>query len=180
MARSARKIFALPRDTLAGHGASAMKLASFWLAALDSEAEIERLNVFLASHRVVQVEKAFCQEPAGWSVLVEYVDGPVEAAPTDKTKKRIDYKEVLDPASFQIFAALREWRKGAAREAQIPLFTVAQNRHLAEVAERRISTLAGLGSLHGFGESRVRRYGEAILAAAKKARETLPGAGDEA
>ena len=121
MARSAEHFFSAKSDAPARYaGSGAMKLVSFWIDVMHGEAETERLNAFLAMHRVVQVEKAFCQDPAGWSVLVEFLDGPVEAAPSGKSgnsKKRIDYKEVLDPASFQIFAALREWRNGAASEA---------------------------------------------------------------
>lgn len=74
------------------------------------------LNSFLRSHRVATVHREFVadKENSFWSIVVEYLEGAGKTGsqpPGGSGKKGVDYKEVLSPEDFTIFAKLREWRK---------------------------------------------------------------------
>ncbi len=143
-----------------------MKLKFFWIPAADSAAAEEELNVFLAGHRVVNVEKAFAQPDGsvGWSICVQWEPGEATGGISGVKRSKIDYREVLDETTFQIFAALRTWRKGEAAAKGVPLYSVATNEQLATVARGRIRTAAALEEVGGFGSARMTKYGAAMLA----------------
>ena len=150
-----------------------MKLTFFWIPAFDSTAAAEELNRFLAKHRVIQVEKRFCAgeggHGTGWSVCVEWMPGRESAAPATGKLSKVDYKEVLDTETFEIFAALRNWRKEAAAAQGVPIYTVATNEQLAEVARQRVTSKAALEKIEGFGAARLARQGAGLLAACRSA-----------
>jgi DNA helicase II / ATP-dependent DNA helicase PcrA len=64
----------------------------------------------------------------------------------------------------QTFTALREWRKDAARSADVPAFVVFTDATLTAIAEARPSSLEELARLAGVGPSKLEKYGEAVLA----------------
>lgn len=64
-----------------------------------------------------------------------------------------------------MFVRLRQWRKTAAAEEGVPVYTIFTNEQLAEVARLRPSSKAALGEIEGIGEGRVTKYGEAVLQA---------------
>jgi ATP-dependent DNA helicase RecQ len=70
-----------------------------------------------------------------------------------------------DPA----FAALREWRKAEARAQAVPAYVIFHDATLAEIAARRPASLAELRLVPGVGESKLERYGEAVLAVLRAA-----------
>ena len=128
------------------------KLQFFWIPAYGGGQEQDLLNQFLGQHRVIQLEKHFCQDPSGWAISVEWTEGevaPAEAARAGAPK--IDYREVLDPETFQIYAALRLWRKERGLQLGVPVYNIATNQQLAAIAEQRITTRSALQELPGFG-----------------------------
>ncbi|WP_424812524.1 DNA helicase RecQ [Roseococcus sp. YIM B11640] len=68
-----------------------------------------------------------------------------------------------------LFGALREWRKAEARTQQVPAYVIFHDATLAEIAARRPDSLGQLREVPGVGESKLERYGEAVLAALKAA-----------
>ena len=68
--------------------------------------------------------------------------------------KTVDYREVLDPETFAVFAALRELRKKIAAEEGVPIYAIMTNEQLAAVAQRRCQSLSDLESLEGLGPAR--------------------------
>jgi DNA helicase-2/ATP-dependent DNA helicase PcrA len=64
-----------------------------------------------------------------------------------------------------VFAALREWRSGRARDDGVPAYVVAHDSTLAAIAEARPETLAQLRRVKGMGPTKLERYGTEILAA---------------
>lgn len=144
-----------------------MKVKFFWIPARDSvEAESE-LNSFLTANRVIHIERAFVpSEPApGWSICVQWVQqgaSGTAATPKGRTAK-VDYREVLDDATFGIFAVLRTWRKERAAEQGVPIYTVATNEQLARIARDRIQSKSGLENIEGFGASRMKKYSEELI-----------------
>jgi DNA helicase-2/ATP-dependent DNA helicase PcrA len=66
-----------------------------------------------------------------------------------------------DPALVE---ALREWRRGVAREAGVPAYVVFGDETLGHIAARRPDSIAGLARIPGLGPGRLDRYGAAVLA----------------
>ena len=81
-----------------------------------------------------------------------------------KAAKRSASALQLDDAQQGIFQALRSWRAGAAKEQSVPAYVVFNDKTLAAIAERRPATIVELSTISGVGESKLERYGEAVLA----------------
>jgi superfamily II DNA helicase RecQ len=148
-----------------------MKMKFFWIPALDSSNAEDELNTFLASHRIVHLDKAFTQAEGclGWSICVQWMPGEGKSALPTPSRSKIDYREVLDEASFRVFSALRTWRKETAAEQAVPVYSVATNEQLAAIAQASPGSIAALEKIAGFGSARVARYGEAVLEICRRA-----------
>jgi DNA helicase-2/ATP-dependent DNA helicase PcrA len=62
-----------------------------------------------------------------------------------------------------VFAALREWRLGVARDEGRAAFVIAHDSTLAAIAEARPRTLSALRRVKGMGPQKLERYGDGIL-----------------
>lgn len=129
------------------------------------EAEEEQLNKFLRSHRILNSIPEFVSDGGHslWSIVVEYMDGEAAVADSARHRTRVDYREKLTPEDFTLFARLREWRKVTAESAGVPVYTIFSNEQLAKIAEGRIESKNGLREIDGIGDSRIEKYGEAII-----------------
>ncbi len=131
----------------------------------DPEREME-LNHFLRSHRVVDVRKELVNTATNpmWTFCVECLDHTTHTAATrSKTAPQVDYKEVLSPEDFSLYQTLRDKRKELAKEAGTPVWSVANNAHIAAMAQERSKSKADLSKIDGFGESKIEKYGQAFL-----------------
>lgn len=63
-----------------------------------------------------------------------------------------------------VFAALRVWRTGKARDEAMPPYVIAHDSTLAAIAEARPRTLAALRRVKGMGQAKLEKYGDEILA----------------
>ncbi|MBW3614992.1 MAG: UvrD-helicase domain-containing protein [Actinobacteria bacterium] len=63
-----------------------------------------------------------------------------------------------------VFAALKAWRAGAAKAANVPAYVIFHDTTLAAVAELRPRTRDALLSVPGLGPVKAERYGAALLA----------------
>ena len=144
-----------------------MQMAFFSVPARGDAGLQEDMNVFLRSHRVLTVHREFVGqgENAFWALAVEYLNGPVLSGggATRGGKERVDYKEVLSPADFALFAKLRDWRKGVSEKEGVPVYTVLTNEQLAAIATKQPASLATLREVDGLGEAKAAKYGEAVL-----------------
>ncbi len=128
------------------------------------------LNRFLRSHRVVSVEKRFVERDCPqWCFCIEYLDGA--SVETDKRGK-IDYREVLSPEDFAVYAKLRDLRKTVAENGGVPVFAVFSNEQLAYMVRNRVSDKKALGEIPGVGSSKVEKYSEVFLERLKGCWET--------
>ncbi|GEK79290.1 ATP-dependent DNA helicase RecQ [Agrococcus baldri] len=80
-----------------------------------------------------------------------------------KASKRSASAVQLDDAQQGIFQALRSWRASTAKEQAVPAYVVFNDKTLAAIAERKPGTLVELSTISGVGESKLERYGEAVL-----------------
>ncbi len=93
----------------------------------------EELNRFLRSHRILQVERRFCEENGGyWALLVEYVEGdPSAEAPPAMRRERKDFSESLTEEEKQRYENYKTVRKELAQQHNIPAYLVFTNEELA-------------------------------------------------
>jgi len=71
----------------------------------------------------------------------------------------------LSPEQEAVFEMLRGWRGATAKEQGVPAYVVFHDATLRAIAVAAPSTLGELAEISGVGESKLAKYGEAILAA---------------
>jgi ATP-dependent DNA helicase RecQ len=70
----------------------------------------------------------------------------------------------LSPEAAKTFEALRAWRAASAKEQAVPAYVIFHDATLREIAVARPGSLAELAEVSGVGETKLAKYGEAILA----------------
>jgi len=130
----------------------------------------EELNAFLRSHRILQVDRRFVDhgENSFWAFCVDYQEhksggqatgGPPQAG----ARGKVDYRAVLSPEDFSVFARLRDVRKQIAAEEAVPVYTIFTNEQLARMVQARATSKAALAKIEGVGEARIERYAARML-----------------
>lgn len=151
-----------------------MPLQFFVVPVHDDGTAAADLNGFLASHKVLAVERQFV--PVGgdsfWAICVDFwqTGGGSSRAGGGGSRvagnqSRIDYKERLPPADFRVFLKLREWRKQTAQAEAVPVYAIFTNEQLAQVVSSKATCKADLAKIEGIGEARVAKYADALFAA---------------
>ena len=69
----------------------------------------------------------------------------------------------LSPESNDRFNALREWRARMAREQDVPAYVIFHDATLRAIAEMAPRNLDALSTVAGIGNTKLERYGEAVL-----------------
>jgi hypothetical protein len=93
------------------------------------QAEAE-LNEFLRSHKVLPIDRRWVEQGSTsfWTFCVDYLDGQATGSGGDRgARGKVDYKEVLSPEEFTVFAKLREVRKEIAQAEAVPVYTIFTN-----------------------------------------------------
>src|SRR5271155_4623323 len=96
-----------------------MGLRFFVVPVHDSSAFEQELNGFLASHKVVSIDRRLIDQGINsfWAICVDYLShapGEMNRNP-NLSRNRIDYKTVLPPEEFGVFSRLRQLRKDLAQ-----------------------------------------------------------------
>jgi superfamily II DNA helicase RecQ len=78
-------------------------------------------------------------------------------------KEKVDYRTVLDEATFEKFAKLREIRKRFAEAEAVPAYAVFTNEELAEIAKLPELTEQTIRTISGIGEKKVEKYGQKLI-----------------
>lgn len=141
-----------------------MQIKIYTIPIIDSDAYVEEMNLFLRSHRVVDIRKELVQNEhiAYWSFCITYLLGNSSSGQGEK-KERIDYKQVLDELTFARFSTLREIRKQIANNDAVPAYSVFTDAELAEFAKIDVLTPAALKKVEGVGEKRMEKYGLQLI-----------------
>jgi ribonuclease D len=145
----------------------ALQYKFFIIPVLDIEAAEDEVNRFLRSVRVIKAHREFVQqgENAFWQLSVEYFtpDEGKAGKGREGRNDRIDYKQVLPPDDFALYAKIREWRKKTAADDGAPLFTILTNEQIANIARTRPDTLEAFKGIEGIGDARSAKYADAVL-----------------
>lgn len=123
---------------------------------------------YLADKDVLSMsEHFFTQDGRAYlavTVKSRAVRGPASPATEAKPRQRDEsWRKLVSKDDMALFERLREWRGERARAAGIPSYVICNNKQLAQVLQRRPATLAALSECDGFGDAKVKKYGEDIL-----------------
>lgn len=98
----------------------------------------------------------------------------------EKLKKSLEKTEKIGEKSFRLTAAgevlygvLRDWRKKEADRTHLPPYIIMYNATFLSLLEVLPKSIEDLERVSGFGEAKVRKYGEEILALLRE--KTLEG-----
>jgi ATP-dependent DNA helicase RecQ len=102
--------------------------------------------------------------PSARAILKGEADVEIALPPPRKRRSRDRSRSgPEDP----LFESLREARRALAAEAGVPAYVVFHDSTLREIAAAKPQSLAELSSVNGVGESKLHRYGEAMLEAVR-------------
>ncbi|MBX2890942.1 MAG: HRDC domain-containing protein [Saprospiraceae bacterium] len=133
-----------------------MQIKLFTIPIPGGEALTEDMNVFLRSQKVLEVTEQVVGNH--WCFCIKYLD---DAAPNDRQK--IDYREVLDPETFQRFSRMREVRKALAESESVKPYVIFTDAELAELAKLEQLTLESMQRVKGIGEKKTEKYGAKFI-----------------
>lgn len=139
----------------------------FFQIPVSGSPNVAELNKLLDHAKVASVKREFVAdgEHSFWAFCVQTVGADASPHGSENRKRggQVDYKEVLSPEDFAVFAKLRDVRKVLAEREAVPAYSVATNEQLAEMVTRKVVRAKGFGPIRGFGEARVEKYGAAFL-----------------
>lgn len=140
-----------------------MQIKIFTIPIGDNGAAVEEMNRFLRSNKVLEVQNQLISNENGayWCFCVRYIEKMFNLMNESKTK--IDYKQVLDEATFQKFSKLREVRKKVATDEGIPAFAVFTDEELAGLAKLETITAQNMLTIKGIGNKKVERYAQYFI-----------------
>jgi len=95
------------------------------------DAAAEEMYAFLRSHRILKADRQWVEQGTAslWTFCVEYLDGAA-ANPEGRianARGKVDYKELLSPRDFTIFANLRDLRRTISQRDACPVYAVFTN-----------------------------------------------------
>ncbi|MFK7891084.1 MAG: HRDC domain-containing protein [Granulosicoccus sp.] len=129
---------------------------------IPTESDLNDLNRFLASNRVVSVTREIVNGSTG-AILLFIVETASGEVVDESGKKRVDYREILQQGEFEIFDALRKHRKALAENEGVPLYSIFTNAQLAEMVTSRATSIEAIAAIKGVGETKGEKYGESLL-----------------
>ncbi|MCG2760864.1 MAG: HRDC domain-containing protein [Candidatus Delongbacteria bacterium] len=137
----------------------------FTVPAFDPDDDVDEMNKFISSHRVIEVLKEFNHAESGgyWTFCIEYLQSGIKYTSKNNKPNKIDYKAVLSEEQFKVFSKLREIRKDIAKEEALPAYTVFTDKELSDISQLDEVNLSKLKTIEGIGEKRVERYGQKLI-----------------
>lgn len=132
----------------------------------DSGDLMAEMNRFLATHRILDVEQHFSSlgNETGWSFCIRYLpsDNGLGKA-LDNSRKKVDYRNVLNDNDFAVFSKLRACRKELATADAVPAYAVFTDEELAGIAVLPEMTIQNMATIKGIGAKKIEKYGAALI-----------------
>lgn len=140
-----------------------MQIRLFTIPVGDSGSAQQEMNTFLRSNRILEVEQQLVQSGNGacWCFCVRYLEHSHPVTPEIRAK--VDYRQVLDEATFRKFTHLREIRKRVAAQEGVSAYVVFTDEELAELARLEEITVKTMLGIRGIGEKKVERFARYFL-----------------
>ena len=89
---------------------------------------------------------------------------PVPMGKNRANERDESWRKILTEADIPMFNTLREWRSSKGREEGVPTYFVCTNKQLADIIRLSPDSMTALAKVDGFGEGRLKKYGQEILA----------------
>lgn len=144
-----------------------MGLRFFVVPVMNSEASEQELNGFLASHKVLSIDRNLINEGVNsfWAICVDFLSSPPGggAGNPNLSRSRVDYKTILSPEEFEIFSRLRQLRKDLAQSEAVPVYALFTNEQLAQMVQRRCRSNSDIAAIEGIGDSKIEKYADRLL-----------------
>ena len=136
-----------------------MQIKLFTIPVGDGGGALAEMNTFLRGSKILEVENQLVNNEHGayWCFCVRYIERAYPEADGKKVTK-VDYRSVLDEATFQKFSKLREIRKKVAADEGISTFIIFTDEELAELAKLEEITEKAMLRIKGIGEKKVERF----------------------
>jgi len=142
--------------------------ANQWRAVVRQLVALRLLRVDYDRFNILKLTQA-CREVLNGTRVLK-LRKPSDRVPAKKKARRgepgakVLREAFADGSSNEIvFQALREWRKGVAREHGVPAYTVFHDATLQEIARVLPGSLDALRGISGIGATKLERYGEPLL-----------------
>lgn len=141
-----------------------MQIKLFTIPVGDSGGALAEMNTFLRGNKILEVENQLVNNEHGayWCFCVRYIERAFPEAGTKKGAK-VDYRSVLDEATFQKFSKLRQIRKQVAADESISAFIIFTDEELAELAKMDEITEKDMLGIKGIGEKKVERFAKYFI-----------------
>jgi superfamily II DNA helicase RecQ len=140
-----------------------MKIKTFQIRLNENlQADQEMVNNFLAEVTIKKTSTELVSaKPSYWSLLAFYTDEK-PGAKSDKLFFPVD--TVLTPEEGNVYLALKQWRQERAELLALPSYLVAGNAELVTISKVKPQSIEELAKIRGFGEQKLAKYGEDIIA----------------
>ncbi|MDR1355139.1 MAG: DNA helicase RecQ [Propionibacteriaceae bacterium] len=102
-------------------------------------------------------------------VILRVSESPKPIKKTRQPANMLAKQRTPTDVPTEVFEALRTWRSGTAKEQSLPAYIIFHDSTLRAIAAVHPSTLAELAEVSGVGETKLNRYGQAILDVLKSA-----------
>ena len=144
-----------------------MGLRFFNVPVRDSENAEQELNSFLASHKVVSIDRQLVDVGLNsfWAICVDYLTSSAgeSTLASNLSRSRVDYKTILPPDEFEVFSKLRQLRKELAQSEAVPVYALFTNEQLAQMVQRRCRSRSDLAQIEGIGDGKIEKYLDHLL-----------------
>ncbi len=142
-----------------------MQVKFFTVSITDNEQQSDELNKFLRANKILEIDNQLVHNEKGayWCFCIKYLEGNESNNRNLKYPEKVDYKEVLNEATFKRFSVLREIRKQIAQDEGLPAFAVFTDAELSEIAKLSNLTLQTLTTIKGIGEKKIEKFGKRFL-----------------
>ncbi len=140
-----------------------MQIKLFTIPIGDSGVALDEMNHFLKVNKILEVQNQLISNENGayWCFCVRYIEKDLSQAIHSKSK--VDYKQILDEATFQRFSKLRSIRKKVAADEGIPAFAVFTDEELAGLAKLETITQKTMLSVKGIGDKKAERFAKHFI-----------------
>jgi superfamily II DNA helicase RecQ len=121
------------------------------------------LQQFCVNKRIHKIETKFFSRnhQPFWTVAVQYGQILSEEKNIRVTGTPAP-EHLLDDQQKALLLRLKEWRKGAAQEAGLPVYMIATNNHFVSMIQQKCTTLESLKLVKGFGKAKMEKYGKTV------------------
>ena len=129
----------------------------------------EKLNKFLKDKEVINTfaELVKSEKVNFWSILVTYSEnGKNKFKKANEKTEKLSYSTdtKLTDTELIIYNDLKQWRTDKAKTENISSFVIAYDTELITIAKEKIENIEDFKNIKGFGEKKIAKYGEEIIA----------------